>query len=186
MFYYAFPRPTASPMFLNMRRLHPRGAANRGISVDADGAMLGPACVLVRRTSHGFRGIERGQASALQKCVFAADREPDWLFRQSQRIAEALDKGQLALAQIHGLHIPIIEFDDRLLALIAQIEFARACNREEPRLPKADRHGGEWTTGGAPDANTVSAYADLESSGGVDGGEGDDRPRGESSDPPAP
>ena len=173
-------------MFLNMRRLHPRGAANRGISVDADGAMLGPACVLVRRTSHGFRGIERGQASALQKCVFAADREPDWLFRQSQRIAEALDKGELALAQIHGLHIPIIEFDDHLLALIAPIDFARAYNPDEPRLPKGDPNGGELTTGGAPDGTSVNAYADLESDGGGDGGEGDDRARGESSDPPAP
>src|ERR1700722_3954790 len=146
MFYYAFPRPTASPMFLNMRRLHPRGAANRGISVDADGAMLGPACVLVRRTSHGFRGIERGQASALQKCVFAADREPDWLFRQSQRIGDAIDKGGLALAQIHGLPIPIIEFDDRLLALMAQNYFPRASSPDEPRLPKCEPHGGEWTT----------------------------------------
>jgi len=33
-----------------MRRLHPRGRESRGVAVDADGAMLGPDCVLVRRT----------------------------------------------------------------------------------------------------------------------------------------
>jgi hypothetical protein len=34
---------------LDMRRLHLRGAANRGICVDVEGAMLGPHCVLVNQ-----------------------------------------------------------------------------------------------------------------------------------------
>jgi len=42
-----------------MRRLHPRGAACRGICVDADGAMLGPECVLVERTATGFSALDR-------------------------------------------------------------------------------------------------------------------------------
>ena len=46
-------------MFETMQRLHPRGAANNGICVDRDGAMLGPACVLVERTLTGFHGIGR-------------------------------------------------------------------------------------------------------------------------------
>jgi hypothetical protein len=32
--------------------------ANPGICIDRDGAMLGPDCVLVGRTLHGFRSID--------------------------------------------------------------------------------------------------------------------------------
>jgi hypothetical protein len=35
-----------------MWRLHPRGAANRGVAVDIAGAMLGPICMLVEKTSY--------------------------------------------------------------------------------------------------------------------------------------
>jgi hypothetical protein len=136
-------------MLDNMRQLYPRGAANRGICVDPDGAMLGPECVLVRRTITGFRGIERDDASTLQKCVFGADREQDWLFRQCQRIADALGRGEIALAQIYGLHIPIGELDDRQLKQVARTYLAKTgFNPDEPRIPKGDPHGGEWTTGG--------------------------------------
>jgi ISXO2-like transposase domain len=106
-------------MLENMRRLHPRGAASRGICVDANGAMLGPDCVLVQRTSRGYRSIERGAATTLQKAIIGADRESDWLFRQAGRIADALDKGEIALAQIYGLHIPIYELDNQQLAKLA-------------------------------------------------------------------
>jgi hypothetical protein len=102
-------------MFEYMRRLHPRGAANRGICVDADGAMVGPDNVLVQRTAKGYRGIERADAAALQRILLGDYREPDWLFSQSRRIADALDAGEIALAQIYGLHIPISELDDRQL-----------------------------------------------------------------------
>jgi hypothetical protein len=133
-------------MFENMHRLHPRGAANRGICVDADGAMLGPACVLVRRTARGFRGIERGDAAMLQKCVLDPDREEDWLYRQSQRIAEALGRGEIALAQIYGLRIPVGEFDDRKLERLAKISLGKAgYDPDEPRIPKGEPHAGEWT-----------------------------------------
>ncbi len=53
-------------MFDNLRRLSPRGPDNRGIAVDADGAMLGPDCVLVCRTAWGYRCIAPEQAAALQ------------------------------------------------------------------------------------------------------------------------
>lgn len=165
-------------MQLIMRRLHPRGAANRGICVDAEGATLGPDCVPVRRTSRGFRGIERDRADALQKCALAGGRDRDLLFRQSQRIAEALDKGEIALAQIYGLHIPVVDLNDRQLARISQIGFARGYNPDEPRLPKGDPHGGEWTIGETADAavDALDVFADIGDGGGDDGntGGGDD------------
>ncbi len=36
-------------VYQQMRRLDARGPASRGVVVDADGAMLGPDCVLVNR-----------------------------------------------------------------------------------------------------------------------------------------
>ena len=145
----------ARPMLHDMRRLHSRGAANRGICVDADGAMLGPDCILVRRVARGFRAIERERASALQKCLLDAEHDGDWLFRQTQRIAEALDKGEIALAQIYGLRIPIGALDDWQLERLSIVGFAKTFNSEEPRLPRGDPHGGEWTTGGDSSASTT-------------------------------
>ena len=158
-------------MQLIMRRLHPRGAANKGICVDADGATLGPDCVLVRRTSRGFRGIERDHADALQKCALAEGRDRDLLFRQSQRIAEALDKGEVALAQIYGLHIPVIDLDDGQLARISRIGFSRGYNPDEPRIPKGNPHGGEWTTGETADGagGSIDILADIGDGGGDSG-----------------
>lgn len=136
-------------MLANMRRLHPRGAVNRGICVDAEGAMLAPDCVLVHHTSRGYRAIGADDALALQKHVLAADRDSDWLYRQCQRIADALNKGEIALAQIYGLHIPIADLDDRRYKRIALAK--TGFNPDEPRIPKGEPHAGEWTTGGAGD-----------------------------------
>ncbi|HML09267.1 MAG TPA: hypothetical protein VK432_00300, partial [Stellaceae bacterium] len=159
-----------------MRRLHPRGAANKGICVDAEGAMLGPDCVLVHRTSRGFRGIERDHAAALQKCAVAARKDHNFLFHQTRRIAEALDKGEIALAQIYGLHIPVVDLDDGHLARISGIDFAGAYNPNEPRIPKGNPHGGEWTTGRTSDAQTDSSEDGGVAGGGSvdDSGSGDD------------
>jgi hypothetical protein len=145
-------------MIENMRRLHPRGAANRGICVDAQGAMLGPDCVLVRSTPAGFRAIQYDAALVVQKCVCAANADRDWLFRQCQRIADALDKGEVALAQIYGLRIPVGELDDHQLKRIGNGDLAKVgFDPDEPRLPKGDPHGGEWTTGD----NTSPVSADV-------------------------
>ena len=78
-------------MLQTMHQLYPRGAANRGICVDAEGAMLGPM-VLVSRTGRSFRAIDRDKAFMLQKCLPHFDRDRDWLFHPCQRIATALKK----------------------------------------------------------------------------------------------
>jgi hypothetical protein len=82
-----------------MRRLYPRGARSRGVVVDADCAMLGPDCVLVRCTQAGFRCLDPAAADALQKAALGRGPEPDWLFHQCRRIADALANGDVALAQ---------------------------------------------------------------------------------------
>jgi hypothetical protein len=135
-----------------MRRLHPRGAASRGIVVDSEGVTLGPDCVLVRRTAAGYRCLSRNEAAALQRALFSQD-DPDWLFRQCRRIARTLDGGKIALAQIYGLHIPIGDLDERqLIRLAAAVTWIKAnFNPDEPRVPAGNPDGGQWTSeGGSP------------------------------------
>lgn len=135
-------------MFNDMRRLYPRGSANPGLCVDAEGAMLGSERVLVQRTLKGFRALERDEAAALQKSVLSESKDHDWLFRQCGRIADALTRGEVALAQIYGLHIPVADLDEHQLARIAPARFGKTgFDPDEPRRPKGDPHGGEWTTG---------------------------------------
>lgn len=178
-------------MLENMRRLHSRGAGSRGISVDVDGAMLGPHCALVQRLpGGGYRGLERDAASVLQKAVFNDNREPDWLFRQTDRIAHALDKGEIALAQIYGLYIPIGELDDRQLAKTsAAARLTKSgYNPDEPRIPRGNPLGGEWTTGDTgsagdgPDANAASTgpFA-IDAMAGGGSGDGEDDSGGDGS-----
>jgi hypothetical protein len=175
-------------MFDNMRRLHPCGPTNRGIAVDGHGAILGPASVLVRRTASGHLPIAREAAEIVQGLLLRDHQDPDWLFRQCGRIARALDDGEVALAQIYGLRIPIDELDDRGLAQLGRITaFARAgFNPDEPRLPKGDPHGGEWTSEGSSNGRPASISSptqpDLGSDTSSDGGD-DEGGSGSSSAP---
>jgi hypothetical protein len=151
-----------------MRQLHPRGAASTGITVDRDGAMLGPDCVLVRRTVQGYRCVGSGEAAALQEFLFAGGVEPDWLFGQCRRIAKALDGQEIALAQILGLRIPIEDLDSRQLSRLARAApFVKAnFNPGQPRVPAGEPGGGEWTTGGGADEpTTVPPRAERDASG---------------------
>jgi hypothetical protein len=42
-----------------------RGASSRKVVVDAEGAMLGPDCVLVRRSAAGYRCVRRAEAAVI-------------------------------------------------------------------------------------------------------------------------
>jgi hypothetical protein len=152
------------PLFTNMRRLDARGPASRRIAVDADGAMLGPDCVLVARTTGVYRALDRGHAAALQKFLYGdGGDDPDWLYRQCCRIADALRQGELAFAQICALRIPIVELTDAELAALARAApFLKAnFNVLEPR----DWHG-RWTDlgggEGAPHGEGAPSAGDLQ------------------------
>ena len=72
-------------MYQVMRRLHPRGTASTGITVDPDGAMLGPDCILVRRAADGYRCFSRGEAGALQEFLFGDGMELGLVAVRSKR-----------------------------------------------------------------------------------------------------
>ncbi len=103
-----------------------------------------------------------------------ATKDEDWLFWQCRRIAEALDKGEIALAQIYGLRIPVGEFHDRHLQRLTVAGLTQwSFNPDEPRIPGGQPGGGEWTTGADGGAEAalasppaVSADSDSAGSGG--------------------
>jgi hypothetical protein len=131
-----------------MQRLHSRGPSSRGIVVDRDGAMLGPDCPLVLRTTQGYRPLDRANADMVQAILFSYEH-PDWLFGQCRRIADALERGELAFAQILGLHLPIGDLDDRQLRHLSRAaDLTKAgYNPDEPRVPAGNPDGGQWTDG---------------------------------------
>jgi Restriction endonuclease fold toxin 5 len=143
-------------VYETMRRLDVRGPASRGIVVDAEGAMLGPDCTLVRRTTAGYRCVRPEAAAAIQKAVFdAREDDPDRLFVLSRGIAKALNDGELALAQIYGLRIPVAGLDSsQLRKLVAAAPWIKAnFNPDEPRIPAGEPGAGEWTYGGDDEGN---------------------------------
>jgi hypothetical protein len=149
-----FP-PVLEPMW----RLQPRGAANRGVAVDADGAMLGPDCPLVQRTASRYHALGRQLMRDMQRIVRLDKDDPNWLYQQSQRIADALDRGEIALAQIYGLRIPVRDLDGRQLKQLAAVALLTKAdfNADEPRIPAGQSGGGEWTTGGGTCAAEAEA-----------------------------
>ena len=128
-----------------MRELDLRGPRSRRIVIDTEGAMLGPDCVLVRRTPEGYRCTTRDEAAAIQGFLRHGAEDPDWLFRQCRRIAKALADGHIALAQVYGLFIPTDGLNDGQLKQVALIApFIKAnFNPDEPRDPD-----GRWTDEG--------------------------------------
>jgi hypothetical protein len=84
------------------------------------------------------------------------DSRPDWLFEQCRRrIAQALDNGQIALAQIIGLHIPVGELDASQLTRLAAVSALIKANYDpdQPRVPAGQAGGGRWTSDGGDPAD---------------------------------
>jgi hypothetical protein len=85
------------------------GGDSRGLAVDIEGAALGPDFVLVRRTPGGCRCADRDEIATTLRAVYGTDRDAAAIFAGACRIAEALAEGEVALAQIVGLHLPLPE-----------------------------------------------------------------------------
>ena len=86
-------------------------------------------------------------------------QRPDWLFDHGCRIAKALNAGELALAQIYGVHASSpAELDDRQVARLAKaaVIVKADFNPDEPRDWQ-----GRWTTGDGA-ADTQVAAPDIQ------------------------
>ena len=109
--------------------------------------MLGPDCVLVHRTPSGFRCLSPAEAEIIQTALSGPECEPGWLFEQTRRICDALAKGEIALAQIYGLHLPIGELDGAMLCHLAVTARLLKANFDpsQPRVPRGEPGAGQWT-----------------------------------------
>jgi hypothetical protein len=89
------------------------------------------------------------EAAELQKAVFGGSH-PEHLFVLARGIARALNAGDLALAQIYGLRVPVAGLTGhQLQQLKAAAPFIRAnFNPDQPR----DDHG-RWTDADSTDSN---------------------------------
>lgn len=137
-------------LFATMRKLHPRGPRARGLVVDAEGVMLGPDCVLVRRTADGYRVVSNEMLTCMQGIAFGKDGHQPRLPFVLGRIANALEGGDVVRAQLLGLSLAIGELcDDQLRRLRLAAEIMKSdYNPDEPR---DDR--GRWTSDGGSAAS---------------------------------
>ena len=139
-----------------MRRLHDRGPRCRGLAVDAEGVALGPDCALVRRTPRGYRACGPEEMAVLQRAVFDDDARLAGLPIVLASIVRALDRGDLVMAQLLGLEIPLDALDDaRLRRLRLASDLIKA--GYDPNQPR-DEHG-RWTFEAALHAITAGLAA---------------------------
>lgn len=141
--------------FATMRRLHNRGPRSRGLAVDAEGVMLGPNCVLVRRTPAGYRCAGPDELVYLTRTVLHDDTRLSRLPIVLANITKALAAGDLVKAQLLGLEIPIGELDDGQLQRLGSI--SDLVKDFDPGQPRDER--GRWTSEGSSTALTTAAAA---------------------------
>lgn len=91
----------------NIRRLHARSDAHRGLVVDETGVAFGTACELVRRLpGGGYRTLDEREL-ALVAGGAGMGEAGRILKRRLSRIADALEDGDLVHAQLLGLQLPL-------------------------------------------------------------------------------
>jgi hypothetical protein len=143
-------------MFAEMRRLHERGPGCRGLVVDTDGVMLGPDCVLVRRTARGFEAADSQQLAALTKSVFAEDARLRRLPQVLAGVVTALEAGDLVKAQLLGLALRLGKLDDAQLHRLSRpVDLAKDEASFDPNQPRDER--GRWTTEGGQAVSGAAA-----------------------------
>ena len=131
--------------FPTLRCLHARGAMSRGLVVDEDGVSLGPDCMFVRRTSTGYRVVNPVEVETILRYAFRDRDDFSELALRLNRIARALEAGDLAKAQILGLQLPFDELDEEELRRL-EIGTHLVEKGYDPSQPRDE--DGRWTSGG--------------------------------------
>lgn len=136
-------------------RLHSRGPSCRGVVVDIEGAMLGPECILVRRTPSGYRSLSPSEAADVLRAMFHEDRDRAQLFRRCQRIAKALEAGDLVRAQLLGLEFRIAALDEGELQRLGR---AAGLIKADFDPDEARDERGRWTSAGPGEPSPVAEH----------------------------
>jgi len=128
-------------------RLTPRGG--NGLACDRDGVALGPvALVTTQKTTSGKVRYHLRPAKELEKAfAFAYGPKPPGTFvrwhQGLNRVAQALDQGQGALAAISAVQLGLPEIAPERMAKLARSSLTKAYNPDEARVPAGDPAGGE-------------------------------------------
>ena len=134
------------------------GPDGRRPYINTDGAFIGWAVPLLKRTSDG--GWTPRDAATIETLLsrgYGAPFKLDWRYEQLGYVAKELDDGNLVLASLSLLHAQLpplaSEAHARAMAGADGLLAKENPNWEfEPRVP-AGSPGGEWTTDGGGSAN---------------------------------
>ena len=129
-------------MALPMRQLQERGPACRGLVVDADGVALGADCVLVRRTSSGYRTVDTDYAEQVFKLAFGKGYDIQHLMMQLRGVERALNDDNLIKAQILGLQSALAGISAEELKWLDRVGTILKYDDSQPR-----DNDGRWTSG---------------------------------------
>lgn len=134
------------PVLSTMRRLYDRGPGSHGLTVDREGVVLGSRVVLVCRTSAGYRCASADDATRLARMVLGTEERWRRFPFVIAAIAEALDSGNIANAQLLGLTLPLEPLDESWLRWL-EIAADLLKTNYDPHQPRNER--GRWTTNGS-------------------------------------
>ena len=141
-----------------------RSGENRGLVCDQDGAMLGPAPLAfhVRGTGGGrvFQAVSAERLGEILKAAYGPDFDLalDERASQLQAIARALTENRMADALIGAVHLRLPELSE---AAVQRLAALAKYSPDQPRVPKGNPDGGQWTRegGAAASANSLLVSA---------------------------
>jgi len=121
------------------RRLHKRQPDFTGLAVDEQGVSLGSDFPLVRKVGLKYQLVSRDEIQSLLEIAFEGRGNAGAITSYLNRIAKALNSGEVARAQILGLHFPINFLSERQTRLLkrAAVTEKGGFNQDEPRTTLA-------------------------------------------------
>ncbi len=132
-------------------RLAPRGPESRGLVCDQQGAMLGPAPLVFPVSGPGgrrlFQAVAAERLGEILKAAYGPDFRLDLAERtmQLQAVARALTENRMADALIGAVHLRLPELSE---AAVQRLAALAKYSPDQPRVPKGNRDGGQWTREG--------------------------------------
>jgi hypothetical protein len=150
-----------SPPFIREFKLAGPNGDGRHAYANADGAFIGRGVPLLERDSLGrWRPRDNPVLERLFGKGYGVPVELGWRTTQLRYVAQALNKGDLALALISlvRMELPPLPSAERA-RVMAKADGLLAKDdphwEDEPRVPAGGPNGGQWTTGGANEAEPL-------------------------------
>ena len=137
-----------------------RSSESRGLVCDQDGAMLGAAPLVFPVSGPGggrvFQAVATERLGEILKAAYGPDFDLALAERTSQlqAIARALSENRMADALIGAVHLRLPELSEEAVGRLATLA---KYSPDQPRVPKGNPGGGQWTRegGAAAPANPL-------------------------------